>query len=706
MDPNRKDQDQGSPEGTQPSGLDRRLFLKEMLATGLLTSVGGLTLFDPARAEAAAQQAAGPSEGKNLYQKIIGAHLGSGEMKPGSEIGLISDATLTQDSLGTMAYLQFEAMGMKAVKTKLSLSYVDHNTLQFGFENPDDHRYLETVADRYGVVFSQAGNGICHQVTLERFARPGWTMVGGDSHTPTCGGVGMLGVGAGGLDVAVTMGGGLYYITYPKVLRINLTGKRKAWVSAKDVILEVLRTLTSKGNVDWAIEYGGPGLADLTIPERSTIANMGAEAGVTTSIFPSDQVTRNFFKAQRRESQWLELQPDPDATYDRVIEIDLATIEPNVALPHSPDNVKKIREVEPIAVDQVLIGSCTNSSYYDLMVVAAMLKGRKIHPHVSFGVAPGSRQVLEMITANGALHDIVQAGGRILESTCGFCVGVGQAPQSGGVSVRTSNRNFKGRSGTVDAQVYLTSPETAVVTALTGKLTDPRTQGLTQPRIAMPAFFAVDDSMIVKPTGKMSVRRGPNIGDPPVNTPMPAELKGKVAIKVGDKVDTDAIAPAGSASRYRSNIQAYGPFIFQNVDPKFSKKCEANSKEGLASVIVAGVSYGQGSSREHAALTPMFLGVRAVVAKSIERIHAANLINFGIVPLTFANPEDYDAVSDGDVLVIKDVRTVLSQGAKTVTVLNETKQKSFDTVCAATPRQREYLLTGGLLNHTKERNKA
>jgi len=684
---------------SEPEGIHRRTFLKELLTAGAVTSLSGMGLMDLGRAEVAAET--GPAKERNLYQKIIGAHLGSGEMKPGAEISLIIDSTLTQDSLGVMAYLQYEAIGIPAVRTKLSVAYVDHQTLQDGFENADDHRYLETVADKYGVLYSRAGNGICHQVHLERFSRPGWTLLGGDSHTPTCGGVGMLAMGAGGLDVAVAMGGGQFYITYPKVMRINLNGSLRPWVSAKDIILEVLKVLTTKGNVGWVIEYGGSGLASLEVPERSIIANMGAETGVTTSIFPSDEVTRRFFKAQQREDQWLELKPDPGAAYDRIIDIDLSAIEPNVALPHSPENVKKVREVEPIKVHQVLIGSCTNSSYFDLMVVANMLKGRKINSEVSFGIAPGSRQVLDMISANGALHAMVNAGARILESACGFCVGAGQAPQSGGVSVRTSNRNFEGRSGTLDAQVYLTSPETAVAAALTGRLTDPATLGLTYPKVELPASYAVDDSMIIKPTGQKEVRRGPNIGTPPANTPMPAELRAKVAIKVGDKITTDHIAPAGSVNKYRSNIPKYSTYVFRDLEPRFAQKCAANQKEGLASAIVGGLSYGQGSSREHAALCPMYLGVRAVIAKSVERIHLANLVNFGIVPMTFASPADYDDIKDGDILIVEDIQGTLSKMVDSVRVRNLTQGTQYTVKCDLTARQRAIVRAGGMLNFTK-----
>ena len=681
-------------------GIPRRTFLKGMLVTGAATSLGALGRIDLGWA------AAGSAGERNLYQKIIGAHLGSGEMKPGSEIGLAVDSTLTQDGLGVMTYLQYEAIGIPSVRTKLSVSYVDHQTLQDGFENADDHRYLETVTDRYGILNSRVGNGICHQVHLERFSQPGWTLLGGDSHTPTCGAVGMLAIGAGGLDVAVVMGGGQFYLSYPKVLRINLNNRLRPWVSAKDIVLEVLRTITTKGNVGWAIEYGGSGLASLTVPERSVIANMGAEAGVTTSIFPSDEMTQRFFRAQHREKQWIELKPDPGATYDRTIDIDLSAIEPNVALPHSPDNVKRVREVEPIKVNQVCIGSCTNSSYYDLMVVAGMLKGRKVHPEVSVAIAQGSRQVLEMITANGALHTMIAAGCRIMEAACGFCVGAGQAPPSGGISVRTSNRNYVGRSGTADAKVYLTSPETAVATALTGVLTDPVTLGMVYPRVELPASYAIDDSMISKPTGKKEVKRGPNIGTPPSNTPMPAELKARVAIKVGDKITTDHIAPSGTVNKYRSNIPKYSTFIFRNVDEKFPERCAAIKKEGLASAIVAGVSYGQGSSLEHAALCPMYLGVRAVIAKGIERIHQDNLVNFGIVPLTFANPADYDAIKDGDMLLVEDIQGVLGKPVNAVNIRNVTQGTAYAVKCDLKARQRAIVQAGGLLNFTKAGSRA
>jgi len=634
---------------------------------------------------------------RNLLEKLIASHLVSGECKPGAEISIRIDQTLTQDALGTMAYLQFEAMGVEKVRTRLSVSYVDHLTLQEGFENSDDHKYLKTVAAKYGVLFSKPGNGICHQLHLERLSRPGWTLIGSDSHTPTAGAVGMLAIGAGGLDVAVAMAGGAFFLTHPKVTRINLHGELAPWVTAKDIILELLQRLTTKGNVGTVIEYGGPGIARLTIPERATMTNMGAEFGVTTSIFPSDEVTREFFRAQSREQDWMELKPDADADYDRVLDLDLASIEPNVALPHSPDNVRKIREVAGIKVDQVLIGSCTNSSYKDLMTVASLLKGKKVHPDVSFGVVAGSRQVLRMITANGALTDIVDSGARVLESACGFCVGYGQSPHSGAVSVRTNNRNFEGRSGTKDAKVYLVSPQAAVAAALRGVLTDPRDLGCSHPWIEQPKQFFVDDSMFVQPTYSGEVFRGPNIGAPPSNSPMPGHLRALVAIKLGDKISTDHIIPAGSVSRYRSNIPKSSDFIFHNVDPDFAGRCRDLSRRGLAAVIVAGLSYGQGSSREHAAICPMYLGVRAVIAKSIERIHMANLINFGIMPLTFKHGDDCETVQPGDELEVADSARDFRRGE--FVVINQTQRSEFAVVHHLTSRQVDIVLAGGLLNY-------
>ncbi len=634
---------------------------------------------------------------QNLTQKLIASHLVTGEMVPGREISINIDQTLTQDALGTMAFLEFEAIGVDRVKTKLSVSYVDHLTLQEGFENSDDHKYLMTVADRYGVLFSKPGNGICHQVHLERLTRPGWTLLGSDSHTPTAGAVGMLAIGAGGLDIAVAMAGGAFYLTCPTIVRVNLHGKLRPWVTAKDVILELLKLLTTKGNVGLVLEYGGPGIEHLSVPERATIANMGAELGVTTSVFPSDEVTRGFLRAQGREADWAALHPDPDAGYDRTIDLDLSGIEPNIALPHSPDHVKRIREVEGIAVDQVLIGSCTNSSYHDLMVVAAMLKGKKAQPGLSFGIAPGTRQVLRMISANGALTDIVDSGARVLEPVCGFCVGNGQSPHSGAVSVRGNNRNFQGRSGTQDAKVYLVSPESAVAAALTGKITDPRDLGMDYPDVPQPERFFTDADMFVAPTFSAEIFRGPNMGLPPSNTAMPERLAAAVVIKLGDKVTTDHIIPAGSAGRYRSNIQKSSEFVFKNIDPEFPRICEAVKAKGLAAVIVAGQSYGQGSSREHAAICPMYLGVRAVIAKSIERIHLANLINFGIAPLVFKSAEDYESIQPGDELHIADIHAQLRKPELIVT--NKTRSGSFSVCHSLTARQIEIVLGGGLLNH-------
>jgi len=634
---------------------------------------------------------------QNLTEKLIASHLVSGERVKGNEISITIDQTLTQDALGTMAYLEFEAMGVARVKTKLSISYVDHLMLQEGFENSDDHKYLSTVAAKYGVLFSKPGNGICHQVHLERLTRPGWTLLGTDSHTPTAGAVGMLAVGAGGLDVAVAMAGGAFFLTYPRIVRVNLQGKLQPWVTAKDVILELLKNLTTKGNVGTVLEYGGPGILTLSVPERATITNMGAELGVTSSLFPSDQITRAFFRAQGREADWVEFQPDPDARYDHTIEMDLGGIEPNIALPHSPDKVKRIREVAGTPVDQVLIGSCTNSSFSDLMTAAAILKGKNAHPAVSFGVAPGTRQVLRMISANGALTDFVDAGARILEPACGFCVGNGQSPHSGAVSVRTNNRNFEGRCGTKDAQVYLVSPESAVAAALTGKITDPRDLGMDYPSVQQPEQFFYDNSMFVAPTYTGEVFRGPNMGKPPCNSAMPQRLNAVVTIKLGDQITTDHIIPAGSVGRYRSNIQKSSEFVFKNIAPDFAKSCEIVKASGRASIIVAGVSYGQGSSREHAAICPMYLGVRAVIAKSIERIHMANLINFGIMPLIFKNAKDYERIQPEDELQITETHDQLRTFE--MTVVNKTGHNTFAVCHSLTPRQVEIVLSGGLLNY-------
>ena len=636
---------------------------------------------------------------QNIVEKILTSHLKEGEFVKGKEIGIRIDQTLTQDATGTMAYLQFEAMGLKEIKTDLSVSYVDHNTVQVGFENADDHRYLRTVAARYGVVFSRPGNGICHQVHLERFGKPGTTLLGSDSHTPTGGGIGQIAIGAGGLDVAVAMGGGLFYTACPKVYFVNLTGELKPWVTAKDVVLKMLEILTTKGNVGVMLEYGGPGVKTLSVPQRATIANMGAEMGVTCSVFPSDSVTKKFLKAQQREQDWTELKADEGAQYDRVIDLDLGELEPLAAAPHSPGNIKKISELAGTAVDQVCIGSCTNSSYRDMMTVAAILKGHTVVPGVTLGIAPGSRQVLQMLAKNGALADMIAAGARILESACGFCIGNHFSPKSGGVSLRTSNRNFEARSGTADAQVYLVSPEVAALAAVTGKFTDPRKAHVKFPEVHEPHEFLADDTMFIKPTAalrKTEVFRGPNIGEPPKNDRMPEALNGEAMIVVGDKITTDHIMPAGARLKYRSNVPKYAQFVFENVDRTFPERC---LKSKSHNVIVAGESYGQGSSREHAAMCPMYLGVKAVLAKSFERIHAANLINFGIAPLTFKNQADYAGIQKGDKLTCAVWHDAFAKGAPIV-LRNERTGADIECVCALSDRQRGILAAGGLLNHT------
>jgi aconitate hydratase len=642
--------------------------------------------------------------GRNIVQKVIEGHLKEGELKVGAEIGIRIDQTLTQDATGTMAYLQFEAMGIGEVKTDLSVSYVDHNTIQVGFENADDHAYLQSVAARCGIVFSRAGNGICHQVHLERFGKPGTTLLGSDSHTPTGGGIGQIAIGAGGLDVAVAMGGGLFYLAAPKVYKVNLTGELKPWVTAKDVVLRMLELLTTKGNVGVILEYAGPGVATLTVPERATITNMGAEMGVTTSIFPSDAETKKFLKAEGREKDWMELVADPDAAYDRVIDINLSEIEPLAATPHSPGNIKKVSELSGMKVSQVCVGSCTNSSYKDLVTVAKMLKGKKVHPDVSLGIAPGSRQVLQMLVVEGYLAELLDAGARILESTCGFCIGNSFSPRSGGVSIRTANRNFEGRSGTKDAQIYLTSCEVAAASAIAGKFTDPRTLGMDYPRVKLPERYKIDDSMFIFPTKAMretKIERGPNIGEPPRNDKLAAAIKGEATIKVGDKITTDHIMPAGARLKYRSNVPKYATYVFENVDATFPERCFKNKEKGLHNIIVAGESYGQGSSREHAALCPMYLGVKAVLAKSFERIHAANLINFGIIPLTFANQSDYDAINQGDELEIASVRDAIKKGS-VIKLLNKTSGRTIECNLSLSDRQKDIVLAGGLLNYTNQ----
>lgn len=639
--------------------------------------------------------------GKNIIEKIIASRLVLGEMTPGGEIQVKVDQTLTQDVLGTMAYLQFEALGGGRVKTN-SVSYIDHNTLQEGFENADDHRYLQTVADKYGIKCSKPGNGICHQVHLERFSRPGEVLIGGDSHTPTCGAVGMVAVGVGGLEIAAAMAGGKCFLTYPRIIRVNLEGELRPWCAAKDIVLEVMKIFTTKGNVGIAIEYGGSAIQSLSVPERATITNLGAEMGITTSVFPSDEVTKGFFAAQSRLGDWREVLPDSDAAYEKTVSIDVSNIEPNIACPHSPDNVKTVREMEGLKVNQVLVGSCTNASYRDLAIVAAILKGKKVHPDVSFGIAPGSRQVQAMAVKNGLMEIFLAAGARLYESACGFCCGAGQSPQSKGVSLRTSNRNYEGRSGTKDAQVYLVSPESAAAAALSGEITDPRALGPDSPKITLPQAFHIDDGLILQPSCDPGVEvfRGPNIGAPPRNTEIADSLRAKVAVKLGDKITTDHITPAGSLLKYRSNVPKYSEYVFRDLKADFATQCKANREEGFASVIVAGQSYGQGSSREHAALCPMFLGVKLLLAKSVERIHAANLVNFGILQLTFTDDADYESLQDGDELAADDLRASIARGE--VVIRNVTRGGSFTAACSLTKRQQEIVLSGGLLNYMSQ----
>jgi aconitate hydratase len=638
--------------------------------------------------------------GINVVEKILENHLVTGKLVPGEEIGIHIDQTLTQDATGTMAYLQFEAMGVAKVRTELSVSYIDHNTIQIGFENADDHRYLQSVAQKFGIVLSRAGNGICHQVHLERFGVPGKTLIGSDSHTPTGGALGMIAIGAGGLDVAQAMAGEPFYLVCPQVVKINLTGKLSPWVSAKDIILKVLDVFTTKGNVGTVLEYGGTGAATLTVPERATITNMGAECGVTTSLFPSDKMTRLFLRLQEREADFIELKPDKDAKYAKEVSIDLSKLEPLTAKPHSPENIATVRSMKNIAVDQVCLGSCTNSSYKDLVTVAKILKGKVAHPAVSFIIAPGSRQVLENLARDGYLADLIASGARLMENACGFCIGNSQSPKSAAVSLRTSNRNFLARSGTMDASVYLVSPETAAAAVITGQFTDPRKLGMNYPRVAMPKKLLIDDSLIIRPDKKKTkteIYRGPNIGAPPKNSPLPDIICAVASIKVGDKITTDHIIPAGARMKYRSNIPKYSEFVFENVDSEFAKRARKITEEGKQNIIVAGVSYGQGSSREHAALCPMFLGVRAVIAKSFERIHAANLINFGILPLIFRNESDYDNIAQGDDLEIADVHKIISAGGD-FTVQNKTTDNSFPVVCNLSERQKQIILAGGALN--------
>jgi len=637
----------------------------------------------------------------NITQKVIKKHLVSSNMAAGEKIAIKMDQTLTQDATGTMAYLQFEALGVPRVKTKLSVSYVDHNTLQTDFMNMDDHRFLQSIAAKYGLYFSRPGNGICHQVHLERFGIPGQTLIGSDSHTPTCGGLGMIAIGAGGLDVALAMGGDPFYLSMPKVVLVKLTGKLQPWVSAKDIILELLRRLTVKGGVGKVIEYGGEGIKSLSAPERATITNMGAELGATTSIFPSDEITRAFLKAQKREKAWIKLEADAKATYDEVVELDLNKLEPMIAKPHNPDNVVSVKELEGTPVQQVAIGSCTNSSYRDMMTVASILKGKTIPPDVSLVIAPGSKQVLEMITRNGGLTSMISAGARILESTCGPCIGMGNAPSTKAVSIRTFNRNFEGRSGTKDALVYLTSPEVAAAAALKGVITDPRKLGKKPPKIAMPKTFIVDDNMVIPPlplkkAALVEIIRGPNIKPLPEFKPLPSMIQGKVLIKVGDNITTDHIMPAGAKILpLRSNIPAMAEHVFAPIDSAFPKR----AKEMGGGFIIGGANYGQGSSREHAALAPMYLGVKVVVTKSFARIHLANLINFGILPLTFANESDYDQLERDDELELD----VSGLNGKNLKLKNKTKGVDIDVKHPLVGRDIEIIKAGGSLGFVKAR---
>ena len=640
--------------------------------------------------------------GLTLTEKILKAHLVDGEFVKGQEIGIRIDQTLTQDATGTMAYLEFEAMGIPRVKTERSVAYIDHNTLQSGFENADDHRFIGSVAKKHGIYFSRPGNGICHQVHLERFGIPGKTLIGSDSHTPTGGGIGMIAIGAGGLDVAVAMGGGAYYITYPKIVNVVLTGKLSPWVAAKDIILEVLRRMSVKGGVGKVIEYTGEGVKTLSVPERATITNMGAELGATTSIFPSDEITKEFLKAQKRDDIWVELKADEDAQYDEVITIDLSTLEPMVACPHSPDNVKAVSELGSMKIDQVCIGSCTNSSLLDMMKVAFILKGKTVHPDVSLSIAPGSKQVLNMIAENGCLSDMIDAGARILESACGPCIGMGQSPNSKGISLRTFNRNFEGRSGTKDGQIYLVSPEVAAASAIAGYLIDPRELG-DMPEFVLPDEFTINDNMIVEPCKEeemdsVEILRGPNIKPFPTTSPLADKIECACSLKVGDNITTDHIMPAGAKILpLRSNIPAISQYCFTVCDGEFPERAKALG----SSVIVGGANYGQGSSREHAALAPLYLGIKAVLVKSFARIHRSNLINAGILPLTFANEADYDTIEQGDEIVIENVIDAIRNG-KDIVAVNKTKGTEIVCKCELSERAKDIVISGGLLSYTKE----
>lgn len=640
--------------------------------------------------------------GLTIAQKIIKNHIVDGDMVVGQDIGLKIDQTLTQDATGTMAYLEFEAIGVPRVKTEKSVAYIDHNTLQTGFENADDHRFIQSVCKKHGIYFSRPGNGICHQVHLERFGKPGKTLIGSDSHTPTGGGIGMLAIGAGGLDVAVAMGGGAYYITMPKMVKVNLKGKLKPWVSAKDIILKVLEVMSVKGGVGKIVEYAGEGVKTLSVPERATITNMGAELGATTSIFPSDEITREFLKAQGREEDYTELKSDDDAEYDEIIEINLDELKPLAACPHSPDNIKTIEELSGKEINQVCIGSCTNSSYRDMMKVAAILKGKTVADGVSLAIAPGSKQVLNMLALNGALGDMIAAGARILESACGPCIGMGQSPNSGGISLRTFNRNFEGRSGTADGQIYLVSPETAAASALTGVFTDPTTLGA-DVEIEMPEKFLINDNMVIEPASvdemdSVEVLRGPNIKPYPKTSPLSDKIEASCSLKVGDNITTDHIMPAGAKILpLRSNIPKISQHCFTVCDKDFPERAKALG----SSIVVGGENYGQGSSREHAALAPLYLGVKAVLVKSFARIHRANLINAGIIPLTFVNAEDYDKFNLGDTLELPNVKQEIMDG-KNITVVNKSNGETIEAVCELTDRTKAIIIAGGLLDYTKE----
>jgi len=641
--------------------------------------------------------------GYTIAQKIIKAHLVDGKMIPGQDIGLKIDQTLTQDATGTMAYLEFEAMGLDRVKTEKSVAYIDHNTLQTGFENADDHRFIQSICKKHGIYYSRPGNGICHQVHLERFGKPGKTLIGSDSHTPTGGGIGMLAIGAGGMDVAVAMGGGAYYIPMPKMIRVNLKGKLSPFVAAKDIILEVLRILSVKGGVGYIVEYAGDGVASLSVPERATITNMGAELGATTSIFPSDEIAKQFLDAQGRAEDYIPLSSDHDAVYDKELDIDLSALEPLAAMPHMPDRVKKVTEIGQIKVDQVLIGSCTNSSLYDMLKVAKILEGKTVNPEVSVGISPGSKQVFNMLAECGALSTLIASGARILECACGPCIGMGQSPNSGGISLRTFNRNFEGRSGTADAGIYLVSPETAAASALTGYLTDARTLDVSLEGITLPDKFMINDNMVDAPASVeeavgIEIKRGPNIKPFPKTEPLAETIDAPAILKVGDNITTDHIMPAGAKILpYRSNIPFLSNFCFVSCDEKFPENCKKAGK----GIIIGGENYGQGSSREHAALVPLYLGIKAVVAKSFARIHSANLVNAGILPLIFKNPEDYDKITQGDDLAIPNVRKAIQNGEQIV-LINKAKSEEYELLSELSGRSKDIVLAGGLLLYTKE----